>query len=186
MRVIIEWNELTLGIESIEAVRLVAEVVDKEQAICVIDLVLDDARQEALGLEADFVAVDIAGFDANFGPARYAAIDAVDTEAAFEVGEFFAFKFDDFGVYESGKFTRVFVVEIFADDDDAVETVDLDSGERGADFVWPGVLPVETSADHVVDESPRVIGDDVDAGGFLPEVCVRQGDDVFFSHCVPL
>ena len=45
---------------------LVADVIDKDDAVGVVDFVLDNSSEEALGLKADFVTFEVERFDTNF------------------------------------------------------------------------------------------------------------------------
>ena len=77
---------------------IVANVVDENDAVAVVDFVLQDARQKAVGLDADFVAVDIGGFNADFAVAGNFAIKILDAEAAFVIVGDFAFLLDYFRI----------------------------------------------------------------------------------------
>ncbi len=184
MRIVVERLELAFVVKAVEGIFLALDVVDKDDAIDVVYLVLDNARQEAFGLDADFVAIRVEGFDTDFAPAFDAAVAAFDAQAAFEIFDLLALVFDDFGVDERRELAGVFVLEAAADDDDTLQAVNLYCGQGSADFVRTAVFPVKAGACHVGDEGVDSIGDDVDFGGFLAQVRVWQRDDGFFFHCL--
>ena len=78
-------------------------MVDKDDAVGVIDLVLDNTGEEAFGLEANLVAVEVKSLDADFRMAGNFAVDVLDAEAAFEIGDNFSLVFDNFGVDQGGE-----------------------------------------------------------------------------------
>lgn len=110
-------------------------MVDEYDAVGMVDFVLEHACEESISFEAEFVAIDVHSFDANTAVAGDFAIIPADTKAAFIIGDELAFVFDDFGVDERNEFFVVFVLELRAHDNHAVESVDLDSCQCGADFV---------------------------------------------------
>src|SRR5690349_14171622 len=75
MFVIIQRLKLTIFIEAIKGVFIVLNMINKHHAVGVVDLVLNTARYETVGAKADFVAVFIERFDANFSMARDFAVD---------------------------------------------------------------------------------------------------------------
>ena len=77
---------------------IVADMVDENDTVAMVDLVLQDACQKAVGLDADFVAVDIDGFNADFAVAGNFAVKILDTEATFVIVGDFAFILDDFWI----------------------------------------------------------------------------------------
>ena len=73
-------------------------MVDENDAVAMVDFVLQDACQKAVGLDTNFVAVDIDGFNADFAVAGDFAVKILDTEAALVIVGDFAFVFDDFWI----------------------------------------------------------------------------------------
>lgn len=133
--VIIQWFELAFLVELIKCFFIMLNVVDKNNTVRVVDFVLDDAGKESFGFKANWLAVNVECFDTNFGVAWHFAIDFTNTEAAFVVGNNFAFVFNDLGVDEHGKITRGFVFEIAAYYNSAERAVNLNGGKCGTDFV---------------------------------------------------
>ena len=76
----------------------------------------------------------------------------------------------------------VFVFEIGANDDDALEAVNLHGSQGSANFVRPGVLPVDTGVSHILDELAGFVRDDMNSLRFLAQVRIWQGNDSFFLH----
>ena len=76
----------------------------------------------------------------------------------------------------------VFVFEIGANDDNALEAVDLHGSQGSANFVRTGILPVDTCVSHILDELAGFVGDDMNSLRFLAQVRIWQGDDSFFLH----
>ena len=63
-----------------------------------VDFVLYDTSQETFGLEANFVAVNVDSFDADFAVTRNIAIDVLDAQAALEIFDNLSLIFDDFWI----------------------------------------------------------------------------------------
>jgi hypothetical protein len=75
------------------------DVVGEEDAVEVIDLVLEDAREPAFGLDADLFAMRVARFDGDGrGAGHVVADDTGDAEAAFGPQDGVVAALDDFGV----------------------------------------------------------------------------------------
>lgn len=110
------------------------------------------------------------------------AVDVGHAQAAFKVGYDFAFVLGDLGVDEDGEFLIFFVIVVVADDDDPVQLVDLDGGQGDPDLVVAAGVPIHGGGLHVLDDLLNFVGDYADALGFLPQVRVRQGDNVVFGH----
>ena len=94
-------------------------MVNEDDAVTMVDFVLQDARQESVSFDADFVAVDIDGFNADFAVAGNFAVKVLDAQAAFVIIDDFALVFDDFRIYQRDKILIFFVFEISTDDDDS-------------------------------------------------------------------
>ena len=77
------------------------------------------------------------------------AVDVLDAEAAFEIGDNFSLVFDNFRIDQGGEFASSFVVKVAADDDDALEMINLDGGEGSADLVGTRIFPVKSGRDHI-------------------------------------
>ena len=77
---------------------IVAYMVDENDAVAMVDFVLQDACQKAVGLDTDFIAVDIDGFNADFAVAGNFAVKILDTETAFVIIGDLAFVLDDFWI----------------------------------------------------------------------------------------
>ena len=107
---------------------IIFDTVHERDAITVVDFMLQDAGQKTFGFDADFMAIDINRFDADFTVARDFAVALFDAQTTFVVGDHGADAFDDFGVDEWCKFTDGFVVEIRADDNDAERIINLNGG----------------------------------------------------------
>ncbi len=76
---VIKRLKFSVFVESIKCVSLIFDVVDKHHAVSVVNLVLDNAGKEAFCFEADGLASLIKGTNADFGPARYFAVDFANT-----------------------------------------------------------------------------------------------------------
>src|SRR5690349_7068110 len=100
------------------------------------------------------------------------AIDVFYAQTAFEVSSQFAFIFHDFGVYEDRKFPVFFLIEITSDYDDPFESINLYSGESGADLMGPRVLPVYSGISHIDSQLFYIVVDNTHLFGFLAQMLV--------------
>ena len=103
-------------------------MVDKDDAVGVINLVLDDTGEEAFGLEANLIAIEVKSPDTDFRMAGDFAVDVLDAETAFEIGDNVSLVFDNFGVDQGSEFASSFVIKVAANDDDALKAINLDGG----------------------------------------------------------
>src|SRR5688500_10831843 len=100
---IVERLKLALLIEGKNSVLFVLNVIDKQNTVCVVDFMLDNTCQKALGFKTDFFTLEVESFDANFGVSGDVAIDFIDAETALVVENYLTFSLNDFGVDKCGK-----------------------------------------------------------------------------------
>ena len=162
-----------------ESLGLVLDVVDEENAFEVVDLVEQGAGEIIFGSQADFGAVFEESFDLDFLGAGDETVEFGNGEAAFVVGLGFAVGLDDFGVDEGGEGVFGFVLEVVADDDNALVDAELGSGHGGGELVGVLLLPLQGGGGHIGDDLVGFIGDFADTAGFLAQAGVRGGDDGF-------
>ena len=136
--VVVSGLEVAVLIHTEESLGLVFDVVDEEDAFEVVNFVEEGAGEVIFGSQADFGAVFEEGFDLDFLGAGNEAVEFGNGEAAFVVGLGFAVGFDDFGVDEGGEGVFGFVLEVVADDDNALVDAELGGGHGGRELV--GVL----------------------------------------------
>ena len=154
-------------------------MVDEKDAVEVVDLVLEDAGELAVGFDADFGAVFEDGFDFDFLVAGNFAVDFRNGETALVIGKDFAVFFDDFWVDKGGK-TGVFLVfEVVADDDDAFVHAHLRGGHGGGKFVRMTGFPVNRKLAHIGDDLLDFAVDASDFGRLLTQARVGGSDDFF-------
>lgn len=180
--IISDRDEVAFVVEAVESVFLVADVVDEENAVEVVDFVEKGASEEAFGFEADFVAVFEEGFDFGFAGAADAAIDLGDREATLIVSLDFAFGADDFGVNEGSEMTVLLVVKVVADDNDALVDAELGRSHGGREFIRVLFFPVERTFNHIRNNRAGFVGDLANFGGFGAETGVGGGNNWF--HCI--
>ncbi len=150
--VVVDGIEVALVVHAIKGVGLVFDVVDEEDAIKMVDFVKEGASEGIFGFDADGGAVFEHRLDFNFGGARNLAVNGGNGEAALEVGDDFAFGFDDFGVDEGGEGFVFLVVEVVTDDDNAAVEAELRRSHGGGEFVRVGFFPFEGSLAHFGDD----------------------------------
>ncbi len=126
------------------------DVVDKYFAVCVVYLVLQDASQEAFGINSEFAACFVLGTNPDFIVAGYLAVNIRHAQAAFVVFLDLTFVFGYDWVDENGKRMVVFVIEVIAHYYDPQGLIDLDCGKRYTDLVLPAIFPVNGSGLHVL------------------------------------
>ncbi|MNT33646.1 hypothetical protein D3C72_1695850 [compost metagenome] len=137
-------------------------MVDKDDAVSVVDFVLNDTGKESFGAESNFITVNIKSFDANLCVTWYFAVDVADAETAFVVIFNLAFVFYDLWIDESSEITTRLVVKVATNNNGTFEAVNLYGGESGADFMWARVFPIKCGRRHIVDEFNGIVCDDVD------------------------
>ena len=162
-----------------ESLGLVLDVVDEENAFEVVDFVEQGAGEVIFGFQADFGAVFEEGFDLDFFGAGNEAIEFGDGETAFVVGLGFAVGLDDFGVDEGGEGVFGFILEVVADDNNALVDAELGGGHGGGELIRVLFFPFQGSGGHIGDDLVGFIGDFADTAGFLAQAGVRRGDDGF-------
>ena len=175
-----QFREFAVSVELKEAF-FVCNVIQEDHAVSVVDFMLKNARQKTLGFDADIPAACIERTNADFWIARHDAVDVLYAEAAFMVEFGRTFVFDDFRVDERNEASIFFVVEVAPHDNDPLETVDLDGGQRDAKFVGARCFPIKGGSFHVGDERFDVVGNNFDLARALAQVIVGKGDDVVFS-----
>lgn len=175
--------EFAFFVEFEVGVGFIFDMVDEEDAVEVVDLVLENAGETVGGLNADLGAVFEEGFETGFGVAGDKTVDVRNGEAAFVIGGFFAFVFDDFGVDEGDEIGVFLFVHVFADDDNALVVAQLRGGESGGEFEFVGFFPVEGGLAHFGDNVEDFRGDLADFGGFFAEFGVGGGDDFHWGYC---
>ena len=129
--VVIERDEVAFIVEFIKGLRIVLDMIDKEDAIEMVDFVQNSAGEKIGGFEANFGAIFELSFDAGFGGARNFAINGWHRKAAFVIFDNFAFGFDNFGIQESSEVGIVFVIHVFANNNDALIVAKLWCSHRG-------------------------------------------------------
>lgn len=149
------------------------DVVDVEDAVDVVDLVLEGLGEEGVdgGLDAEVAAVAVDGLGGDVAGAGDLGLVAGHGEAALH-DEAFARVLDDLGVDEGEE-----AVVVRLDDDDAEGDADLGSGEADAGGGAHGL-------DHLVDELVDGGIDAADAMGFLAEDGVGGDVDRQDAHGV--
>lgn len=173
--------EIAVFGHAIEGFWVVFDVVNKEDAVEMVDFVHEDAREEAVGFEADFLAIFELGFDFGLVGATNETVDFGDREAAFVIFGDFAFGADNFGVDEGGKRVVFLIVEVVADDDNAFIDAELRGGHSGRKFVGVFLFPGERGIDHIGNNLASFVVDFADARGFGAQTGVGSSNNRFHN-----
>src|SRR6266852_5739259 len=147
------------------------EVVDEEHAIQVIHLVLDDAREETLGLEVYGLAVLVRGLDGDPLAALDVPEDAGQRETSLLVDHGSASTGDD-GIDEGARAALAVV-----HDEQTIGDAHLRRGQPDADLVVHRL-------DHVADQPAELGRDLAHVRGFAPQRAVAVEPDVEQCHWV--
>lgn len=144
-------------------------LVEDEDALEVIELVLDAAGEEAAGAEFEAFAVFVGGFDGDDGRTEDVAADVGETEAPFFVGFGRAFEGEELGIDEDhcvgGGAWRIGIRRIFvAGWDVEHEEGDGEADLRGGEADSVGVVH---EFDHAFGDPAGLIGDFFDSLGGL-------------------
>lgn len=177
--VILDGVEVAFVVHAVESVFLAADVVDEEDAVEVVNFVKKGAGEKTFGLQTDFVAVFEKGFNFDLAGTTNFAVNFRHRETTFEIGFDFAFGADDLRIDESSKMVIGFVVEVVADNNNALVDAELRGGHGGRKFVGVLFFPFERFCDHVANDFLGFGGDFANFGGFSAETRVRSGDNVF-------
>src|SRR3990167_2628042 len=135
-------------------------MVNENQAVVMVNFVLNDPGQKTFGPESYRLAVLIKSSEPNFAMARHFAINVFDTQAAFVISLDFTFFFDDLRVDKDTKGFILFVVEVVSDDNNLVRLVNLDGRQGYADFVRPVGLPIKRSRLHILNYLAQLISNE--------------------------
>src|SRR5687768_14399742 len=100
---IVYFFEVAIFFYMEETFRVFLNVIYKYYAVGVVDLVLEYARQEALGSNAEVPAVLILGTHPDFCMTRYLAIDIGDAKAALKILFNFTLVFGNFRINKNCK-----------------------------------------------------------------------------------
>src|SRR5271165_3619077 len=150
------------------------DVVDEQDAVKVVDLVLEHGREQPLGQHLALLAVAVEGADANGGGALDLGVIFGDRQAALLVGRALVRSPKDLGVDEDLR-RRGLLLLGDVDDEQADRLGDLDRRE-------PDARRVVHRLDHVVDEPRQRRVDTLDRLADQAELGVGQGDDVTKGH----
>src|SRR5579859_2735685 len=157
-------------------------MVDKHDAVGVVNFVLENACQKAFGGNTELAAGRILGTDAHFVIAGNLAVYVRHAEAAFIIFLYFTLVLGNDRIDEYRERFVIFVVKIVTDDDDTQRLVDLDRGEGDTNFVLAAIFPIDGRRLHIFDELRNFGGDNADFFRSFAEVLVGQGDNVVFGH----
>lgn len=127
-------------------------MVDKKDAVEVVDFVKDSSSEEAADFKADALTVNGSSLDASLIGAGNEAVDIRNREAAFVIFDGAAFGADNFGVDQGNKGRVRLIVGIFANDDNAAVVAELGGSHGGRDFKFVFIFPSERRSNHLVDD----------------------------------
>jgi hypothetical protein len=69
---------MTLFVQSEKGFSVLFDVIYEDNAICMVNLMLENSGQEALGRYTEFTALQILSFNTNLGMAGYFAVNIRD------------------------------------------------------------------------------------------------------------
>ncbi len=168
--------KITGVVHAIESFRIVADMINEENAVEMVDFVKKGAGEITTGLEADFGAVFELSFDLDFVRASDDAVNFWYGKTTFVIGLGATFGADDFGVDEGGEGGMIFVFEVIAHNNNALILAELRSGHGGGNFVGVKRLPGEGRFDHVGDDFVGFVSDFTDTGGFGTQARIWGGN----------
>lgn len=180
--VISDRDKIALVVHTGEGFGVVADMIDEEDAVEVVDFVKKGSSEVAASFDTDFGAVFEDGFDFGFRWATNKAVNIGDGEAAFLVDLRFAFSANDFWVDESGKRLIIFIIEVVANNNNALVLAKLGGGHGSRKLVRVLIFPVKRGGNHVGNKFASFVGNFVDFGGFVAQTRVGSGDN--FSHII--
>lgn len=142
-----------------------------------VDFVLKGAGEVAAGLNTNVGTVFEKSFDLALFGAGDEAVNFWNREATFVIFDGFAVGFDDFGVDEGSEVVFLLVVEVVADDNDALVNTKLRGGHSGGKLVWVIFFPVEGSFDHIFDDFMNFSINNADFLRLFAKAGIRGGDN---------
>ncbi len=160
---IFERLQFALVVEAEEGLGVIFDMVDEDNAITMVNFVLENARQEILGGHPELLAVDIQRFNLDLLVPWHLAVNARHAEAALEVLDDIAFALGDLWVNKYRKGMILFVVIIITNHNDFVEPIDLNGGQRYANFMIATLVPADSCGLHVFDNLLNLVGNNADA-----------------------
>ena len=153
--VVVNGVEVALVIHLKPGGFIVANMVDEEETVEVVDFVEESAGESAGGANADFGAVEKAGLYPSLRRAGNKTVVERNGETTFVVGQSLALGFYYFRINQSSESRLGLVFHVITDDDNADVVTHLGGGHGGGEFVRVGVLPVEGKANHLIDDFLR-------------------------------
>src|SRR4051812_2301340 len=150
------------------------DMVDEQDAVEVVDLVLDAGREQALGLDLVGLAVEVEILEPHLGGALDILVDFRDRQAAFLVDRRLVRGPYDLRIDEHARLGLAFLLGK-VHGEDALRHPDLDRGEPDAGRVIHGF-------EHVLDQGLDVGRDLADRLGDQPQPLVGKDDDIAPCH----
>ena len=141
--IVIDGLQIAFFVHDIESIGVVFDMVDKENAVEMVDFVEKDAGELAFGFDADFGAVFELGFDFGLMRAGNHTIDSRNRETAFVIFFDFTFGLDDFGVNQGSKGGVVFIIHVVPNDNNALILANLRGGHGGRELKGVRFFPIE-------------------------------------------
>ena len=180
--VVIERLKIAFVVKLVEGVFLVFDVVDKENAVEVVDFMHKGASEEIGCLEANFGAVFELGLNANFGWAGNFAVNGRNREAAFVIVEDFALGFDNFWVKQWNKSGIILIAHVFTDNNDALIVAKLWGSHSGRKLEFVLIFPINTGLNHLFDDFGNFWVVYFGLSGFFAQARIWCSDDCFLFH----
>src|SRR6185437_16353053 len=109
-------------------------MVDKEYAICVVDLVLEDTCQKSFSCHSELMPILVQGFDSYLRIPWHLTIDIFYAKATLKIFFNSTFEFCNKWVNKGCKRCIFLVVIVITDNNYSKEFIDLNCCERNTDF----------------------------------------------------
>src|SRR5690606_23717153 len=149
-----------------------ADPIDEEDAVQVVDLVLERTGQEPLGLDPDGPAVPVQPLDDDAGRALDDLLQLRDADPPLSVSLVLVARLEDDRIHEAERLDPR-LPDI--DDDDAAADPDLRRGEADA-------VRVVHRREHLVHQAPDLVVDLLDRLGLLPQDRVAEDPYLVYRH----
>ncbi len=140
--VVIDGLKVTFVVETIKSIFVITDVVDKENAIEMVDFVHEGTSKVAISFEADLGTIFEHGFDLYLVRATNQAINLRNREASLMFFDDFAVSFDNFRIDEGGEGVVFLIIKIIAHDNDALVYAHLGGSHSSGKLKGVCLFPV--------------------------------------------
>lgn len=171
---------MSVGFQPEESLLVIPYMIYEYYTLGVIDLVLENPRQETFGGQTQRFTLQIQSFEPDFRITRDFAVDVADTQAALEIFLYNPFILGNLGVDEDQEAAVILIIEVIAYYDDFEQLVDLYGSQGDSHLMFTAILPIKGCHLHILDQLPDLVAYQPDFFGRLPQPFMRQADDEVF------